>query len=175
MTQLSRISFALLLSVVFAATGCRGGSAEAAAESNEPPPISVQTEPVTVLDVPRTLRLTGTLRGNREADLAANANGRVIAVEVERGQQIKRVRCEPSWTCVLSRCLLQRPERKSTAPALKKSKPAESATATSSSKPKVQSAIWNTSRRSRSAARYRSPCRLLLRARRLPHKTSATA
>jgi membrane fusion protein, multidrug efflux system len=39
--------------------------------------------------VPRTLRLTGTLRGDREADLAANASGRVLKTAVERGAQVK--------------------------------------------------------------------------------------
>jgi len=51
--------------------------------------VSVRTEPAAALAVPRTLRLTGTLRGNREADLAANASGRVLSVAVERGQQVK--------------------------------------------------------------------------------------
>lgn len=51
--------------------------------------VSVRTEPATLLDVPRTLRLTGTLRGDREVDLAANATGRVLRVSVERGMQVK--------------------------------------------------------------------------------------
>jgi RND family efflux transporter MFP subunit len=51
--------------------------------------VSVKTEPASSLDVPRTLRLTGTLRGNREADLAANASGRVLSVGIERGVQVK--------------------------------------------------------------------------------------
>jgi membrane fusion protein, multidrug efflux system len=59
------------------------GNSEAA--SAEP----VKTEPVTLLEVPRMLRLTGTLRGDREADLAANASGRVLQVAIERGVQVK--------------------------------------------------------------------------------------
>jgi len=72
--------------------GCKGSSAEAtaaAAAASEEPPVSVQTEPTRMLEVPRTLRLTGTLRGDRETDLAANANGRVLSTSVERGEQIK--------------------------------------------------------------------------------------
>ncbi len=49
----------------------------------------MQTEPVQVIDVPHVIRLTGTLRGDREADLAANAAGRVLSTSVERGEQIK--------------------------------------------------------------------------------------
>jgi len=50
---------------------------------------SVRTEPATLLEVPKTLRLTGTLRGDREVDLAANATGRVLRVNIERGMAIK--------------------------------------------------------------------------------------
>lgn len=50
---------------------------------------NVRTEPATLLEVPRTLRLTGTLRGDREVDLAANATGRVLRISVERGMQVK--------------------------------------------------------------------------------------
>ena len=68
---------------------CKGKNADAAAANREEPPVSVQTEAVQVIDVPRTLRLTGTLKGDRETDLAANANGRIISTSVERGEQIK--------------------------------------------------------------------------------------
>jgi RND family efflux transporter MFP subunit len=68
---------------------CKGQSAEAAAGPSEKPAVEVKVEAVTSIDVPRTLRLTGTLRGDRETDLAANANGRVLATSVERGEQVK--------------------------------------------------------------------------------------
>jgi membrane fusion protein, multidrug efflux system len=83
-----------LTSLCFAALGalqlvaCKGKTADAAA-SREEPPLSVRTEAARSIEVPRTLRLTGTLRGDRETDLAANANGRVLATSVERGEQIK--------------------------------------------------------------------------------------
>jgi RND family efflux transporter MFP subunit len=79
-------SLLLSLALLF---GCKGGSVDAAAGAHEEPPISVQTETARSIDVPRTLRLTGTLKGDRETDLAANANGRVLATSVERGEQIK--------------------------------------------------------------------------------------
>jgi membrane fusion protein (multidrug efflux system) len=81
------------------------GCKRSVAEVTEPPPAAtrseavgpegsrnaepVRTEAVSLLEVPRTLRLTGTLRGNREADLAANASGRVLSVAIERGDQVK--------------------------------------------------------------------------------------
>lgn len=52
------------------------------------PPVAVQTAPVTEVEVPVTLRLSGTLRGNQETDLAANAAGRVLSTMVERGASV---------------------------------------------------------------------------------------
>jgi membrane fusion protein, multidrug efflux system len=52
--------------------------------------VNVVTAPVVEAEVPVTLRLSGTLRGNQEADLAANAMGRVIKTSVERGDRVKR-------------------------------------------------------------------------------------
>ena len=40
--------------------------------------------------MPRSLSLTGTLRGERQTDLAANANGRVLEMLVERGAEVKK-------------------------------------------------------------------------------------
>jgi len=84
----SRFRCALLLGGVWVA-GCKGQTADAALALHEDAPVSVQTEAAQTIDVPVTLRLTGTLRGDRETDLAANANGRVLATSVERGEQIK--------------------------------------------------------------------------------------
>jgi RND family efflux transporter MFP subunit len=67
--------------------GCKSAS-EAAEPAPEAAAVEVQTEAVTVTDVPRTLRLSGTLRGDREVDLAANATGRVLATAVERGERV---------------------------------------------------------------------------------------
>lgn len=78
---------------------CAGAVAIAAAACNRAPkgtgdasttaaPINVQTVPVTEVEVPATLRLTGSLRGFRETDVAANAAGRVTATNVERGMQV---------------------------------------------------------------------------------------
>ncbi len=53
------------------------------------PPVHVETSPVTVIEAPIVLRLTGSLKGMKEADLAANAAGRVVKTFVERGQEVK--------------------------------------------------------------------------------------
>lgn len=52
-------------------------------------PVHVQTAEVTEMQAPVFLRLTGTLKGIKEADLAANAAGRVIRTNVERGAEVK--------------------------------------------------------------------------------------
>jgi membrane fusion protein, multidrug efflux system len=90
--RLRHRSLPLVLSAAFALlplAACKGKTADAAAGVKEEPAVQVQTEVATSIEVPRTLRLTGTLRGDRETDLAANANGRVLSTTVERGQQIK--------------------------------------------------------------------------------------
>jgi membrane fusion protein, multidrug efflux system len=86
----SRYEFTLsaLLVVLAAAPGCKKKTDAAPAPSA--PAVAVVTDNVVAIEAPRTLRLTGTLRGERETDLAANVNGRVISVKVERGQQVKK-------------------------------------------------------------------------------------
>src|SRR4051812_19734288 len=75
----------MLLALATGAAACKGHT-DAAAAVYEEPPVSVRTEVVQMLEVPKTLRLTGTLKGDRETDLAANASGRVVATSVERGE-----------------------------------------------------------------------------------------
>jgi membrane fusion protein, multidrug efflux system len=52
-------------------------------------PVRVETTDVTTLDAPVVLRLTGSLKGTKEADLAANAAGRVVRTFVERGDEVQ--------------------------------------------------------------------------------------
>jgi membrane fusion protein, multidrug efflux system len=83
----------LIASFVLVATSslssCKKAPAETASVKG-PDPIHVETEAITELEVPKVLRLTGTLKGNQETDLAANANGRVLTTSVERGQAINK-------------------------------------------------------------------------------------
>jgi membrane fusion protein (multidrug efflux system) len=78
----------LALAAITAATGCK---AKASAEG-APPVVRVHVGTVEVKEqpMPRTLALTGTLRGKRQTDLAANATGRVIETFVERGAEVKK-------------------------------------------------------------------------------------
>jgi RND family efflux transporter MFP subunit len=80
------------LALLVALAGCKRSAAEVGEPRDAPAlaaPVKVQTQAVTAALVPKVLRLTGTLRGNREADLAANATGRVLSVGIERGVQVK--------------------------------------------------------------------------------------
>ncbi len=78
-----------LLAAALCLGGCKKSAAEGSAVKEEAPAVSVETEAATSIAVPRMLRLTGSLRGNREADLAANASGRVLSVGFERGDEVK--------------------------------------------------------------------------------------
>lgn len=86
-----RVSAKLLLVWITAWSfaGCKPKTVEGSDAPAAKPAVSVETEDVTLMEVPRTLRLTGTLRGDRETDLAANASGRVLSTAVERGAHVK--------------------------------------------------------------------------------------
>jgi len=83
------IAGALLVAALPFVAACN----KATATEQGPPkvaPVEVTTEAVSPVDTPRSLRLTGTLRGARETDLAANVAGRVLTLGVERGQTIAK-------------------------------------------------------------------------------------
>ncbi|MBX3229510.1 MAG: efflux RND transporter periplasmic adaptor subunit [Labilithrix sp.] len=81
-------SFAVVPLLAVALAGCKQS---AAAEQQRPPkpPAHVEKAEVVDADAPVLLHLTGTLRGMKEADLAANAAGRVLRTFVERGDEVK--------------------------------------------------------------------------------------
>jgi membrane fusion protein, multidrug efflux system len=92
----SRVAVSLLLASPLLTSACKNaagdatgssGSASAVSIANEPP-VHVDTAVVAEVSVPKTLRLTGTLRGARETDLAANVSGVLTATMVERGQKV---------------------------------------------------------------------------------------
>lgn len=85
----SRFALAATLALAVLPNACKPKT-DAATQAPPAPPVAVTTEAVTNIDVPRTLRLTGTLRGERETDLAANVAGRVTSIKFERGQRIAR-------------------------------------------------------------------------------------
>lgn len=88
----AKASLFTLLSVLLMAppllSGCK--DAGATVQAKEEPAVGVVTTPVTLVDTPRRLLLTGTLKGDRETDLAANVAGKVLSTQVERGQSIEK-------------------------------------------------------------------------------------
>lgn len=82
------LSSALVVAAMASVACSRPAADKAGDASLTKAPISVQTTTIAELEVPATLRLTGSLRGFRETDLAANAAGRVMQTFVERGQQV---------------------------------------------------------------------------------------
>jgi membrane fusion protein, multidrug efflux system len=85
-----RISSALCIALVLPAMlgGCQK---KAVAETPEPVDSAtlVDTTEVGQRPMPATLKLNGTLKGQKQADIAANAQGRVVATLVERGAAVK--------------------------------------------------------------------------------------
>ncbi len=82
------LSVAAMSTVCFGLSGCKPSAAEEKGKT-ELPSISVKTATVGEVEAPVTLRISGTLRGLRETDLAANATGRVTSTSVERGTEVK--------------------------------------------------------------------------------------
>ncbi|WP_437876136.1 efflux RND transporter periplasmic adaptor subunit [Sorangium sp. So ce513] len=85
------LSFALL-ALAAPAAGCatKASASDATATEAAAAPVRVETAAVREAPMPRSLALTGTLRGDRETDLAANATGRVLETFVERGSEVKK-------------------------------------------------------------------------------------
>jgi membrane fusion protein, multidrug efflux system len=69
--------------------GCKKATADSTASADTTPTVAAQTTAVVEIEVPQTLRLTGSLKGDRETDLAANIAGRVTSTSVERGAEVK--------------------------------------------------------------------------------------
>lgn len=84
------VAFVALTGALAATTssGCNRASAQAPQEEAAAP-VHVDTADVTVVEAPIELRLTGSLRGGKETDLAANAAGRVLKTNIERGTEVK--------------------------------------------------------------------------------------
>ncbi len=72
------------------ATACGRAQAYKSDDAAATAPVRVETAEVTEVDTPVVLQLTGSLRGSKEASLAANAAGRVLRTFVERGDEIKQ-------------------------------------------------------------------------------------
>ncbi len=86
-----RFSWAVAFAAISVLGACKGGGKDAGMTGDDAasPAVHVESAPATEIDVPIQLRLSGSLKGMREADLAANAAGRVTKTFVERGDQVQ--------------------------------------------------------------------------------------
>jgi membrane fusion protein (multidrug efflux system) len=81
----------VIASAFFAGTGCKREEAAASQPPKEAAPlVRVQTSPVAERPMPEFLILTGSLRADQESNIAADANGKVLQMLVERGQTVTR-------------------------------------------------------------------------------------
>lgn len=83
MKKLARLSFLILLSA------CSRPVAKTSAPAAEPVPVNVTTTLASEQPMPRYLRVTGELTGERQAMLAPDASGKVVAAPIERGTVVK--------------------------------------------------------------------------------------
>ncbi len=87
--RFATLAVSVTLSAAMLAAACKTKT-EDKAPAPPPPAVSVTKTTATAVEAPRILRLTGTLRGERETDLAANVAGRVVSMKLERGQRIAK-------------------------------------------------------------------------------------
>jgi membrane fusion protein (multidrug efflux system) len=82
------LTSALVLILLAAGAGCHSHTEEPL----KPPPAAIQvvTAVITTRPMPRSLPLTGSLVANQQADIAANASGRVIHTFVDRGAPVQK-------------------------------------------------------------------------------------
>ena len=83
-----RHSWALAFAVL-ALASCKGNKDTASSDDASAPPVKVESAPAVEIEVPIQLRVTGSLKGLKEAELAANAAGRITKTMVERGDEVK--------------------------------------------------------------------------------------
>lgn len=87
-------AFLRILPLVFVAglgNQCHEQASEAADKHNmQATPIRVTTAVVELQSVPKEIVVTGTLQPDQQTRLAANADGRVVQADVERGQRVEK-------------------------------------------------------------------------------------
>jgi membrane fusion protein, multidrug efflux system len=89
-TMIQRLvwGFVGMLVILLAAAGCGDSEANRGRLEPAPAPIAVATAPVEERTVPTTLEVTGTLVADARTDVAAELDGRVVEVRVERGSVV---------------------------------------------------------------------------------------
>jgi membrane fusion protein (multidrug efflux system) len=84
-------AFLSCATAAFLLAGCnRRDAASKAAASTAPPPIAAVTAPVENRVLPRVLEVTGALAADELADVAAERDGQVATVRVERGTYVEK-------------------------------------------------------------------------------------
>ena len=78
----------VLVGAVAASAAACGGNATTVKAEAKPEPIVVETTQVESRTIDRYLRVTGSLVADEQAEVSAEAPGRVIAVPVERGSHV---------------------------------------------------------------------------------------
>ena len=71
------------------AAACVGDTASAAAANAQPAPVAIKTAAVQSQPIDRFVRVTGSLAADEQADVAAEATGRVVSTPVERGTRVQ--------------------------------------------------------------------------------------
>ena len=86
----SKLSFVLVSATLLLAGCSRSNGSSKAAASVEAPPIAAATSPVESRVLPRILEVTGALAADESADVAAERDGQVATVRVERGTYVEK-------------------------------------------------------------------------------------
>ncbi|HEY4103740.1 MAG TPA: efflux RND transporter periplasmic adaptor subunit [Polyangiaceae bacterium] len=76
--------------VVCSSPACKQSEAAPTSAAKDEAPIHVSTAPATQQPMPEFLTLTGSLLADKQSDIAADANGKVLTTNVERGQAVKQ-------------------------------------------------------------------------------------
>jgi membrane fusion protein (multidrug efflux system) len=87
--QLRFIVFLAAAAAAMASAACLGGNAGTAAAAPQPAPVAVRTAVVSSQAIDRFVRVTGSLAADEQADVAAEAAGRVVSTPVERGTHVE--------------------------------------------------------------------------------------
>lgn len=78
---------AAITGLSFAATACGSGNSTVAAEA-KPEPLAIATATVEERAIDRFLRVSGSLAADEQAEVSAEATGRVVETPVERGSRV---------------------------------------------------------------------------------------
>jgi RND family efflux transporter MFP subunit len=80
----------IVLSATALLIGCGDGEQQKTPQTKQVAAVMVQTEPVQQMDFPKTLRLGGNLRGNRQTIIPARVTTTVTKIPVKVGQEVRK-------------------------------------------------------------------------------------